>query len=161
LISPPPTRYFAKVLFDYEAVEENELSLKAGETIQDIDMSYDTWWYGANEHDEYGYFPGSFVEILGELQNSTNYSYGDKAYETIHQRESAESTFAVHPDGLTGRALYDYDAAGESEIGFKEGDIISGIETIDEGWWRGYDSAGNVGLFPASYLELIDPSTAV
>lgn len=44
----------------------------------------------------------------------------------------------------------------DTEIGFQEGDVIAGIEQIDEGWWRGYDIQGTFGLFPANFVELIN-----
>lgn len=57
--------------------------------------------------------------------------------------------------GLIARALYDYQAADESEITFDPGDIIKHIDQIDEGWWQGLGPDGNYGLFPANYVELI------
>ncbi|XP_038610629.1 drebrin-like protein [Tachyglossus aculeatus] len=57
--------------------------------------------------------------------------------------------------GLCARALYDYQAADDTEISFDPGDLITGIEVIDEGWWRGYGPDGHFGMFPANYVELI------
>lgn len=58
--------------------------------------------------------------------------------------------------GLKARALYDYQAADESEITFDPGDIITHIDQIDEGWWQGLGPDGTYGLFPANYVEIID-----
>ncbi|XP_031735933.1 src substrate cortactin-like, partial [Anarrhichthys ocellatus] len=55
--------------------------------------------------------------------------------------------------GVTAVALYDYQAAGEDEISFDPDDIITNIEMIDEGWWRGV-CRGAYGLFPANYVEV-------
>ncbi|XP_023224214.1 drebrin-like protein [Centruroides sculpturatus] len=57
---------------------------------------------------------------------------------------------------LRARALYDYQAADETEISFDPDDIISQIEQIDEGWWQGMAPDGSYGLFPANYVELLD-----
>lgn len=151
MVAPPFIRYSARALFDYEATEENEISFRSDEIIVDIDMSYDTWWYGRNERGDYGLFPGNFVETQDK-------AYESEIQEDTNQQGIFEDETSVYRGGLVGRALYDYDAADETEIGFKEGDTISGIETIDEGWWRGYDPAGNLGLFPANYLELLEIS---
>lgn len=43
----------------------------------------------------------------------------------------------------------------DTEITFDPGNIITNIEQIDEGWWRGKAPDGTVGLFPANYVELI------
>lgn len=56
---------------------------------------------------------------------------------------------------IKARALYDYQAADESEISFDPGDMITHIDQIDEGWWQGLAPDGTYGLFPANYVELI------
>ncbi|XP_046872437.1 drebrin-like protein A isoform X1 [Hypomesus transpacificus] len=56
---------------------------------------------------------------------------------------------------VTARALYDYQAADDTEISFDPDDVITGIEMIDEGWWRGYGPNGHYGMFPANYVELM------
>ncbi|XP_061207818.1 drebrin-like protein isoform X1 [Neopsephotus bourkii] len=58
--------------------------------------------------------------------------------------------------GICARALYDYQAADDTEISFDPENIITNIEMIDEGWWRGYGPDGHFGMFPANYVELIE-----
>ncbi|KAF2905163.1 hypothetical protein ILUMI_01009 [Ignelater luminosus] len=55
--------------------------------------------------------------------------------------------------GLTAVALYDYQAGADDEISFDPDDIITHVEKIDEGWWRGM-CKGHYGLFPANYVQL-------
>lgn len=43
----------------------------------------------------------------------------------------------------------------DTEITFDPDDIITGIEMIDEGWWRGYSPDGHYGMFPANYVDLL------
>ncbi|XP_078484092.1 drebrin-like protein B isoform X2 [Ciona intestinalis] len=52
-------------------------------------------------------------------------------------------------------AMYDYQAADDTEISFDPGDVITDIEQIDEGWWRGTAPNGSNGLFPANYVTLL------
>lgn len=63
--------------------------------------------------------------------------------------------FDINNEGMIARALYDYQAADGTEITFDPGDIITHIETIDEGWWQGLGPGGIFGLFPANYVEVI------
>uniref|UniRef100_A0A2M4AIN2 Putative drebrin n=1 Tax=Anopheles triannulatus TaxID=58253 RepID=A0A2M4AIN2_9DIPT len=56
---------------------------------------------------------------------------------------------------IRARALYDYQAADDSEISFDPDDIITHIDQIDEGWWQGLAPDGTYGLFPANYVELL------
>ncbi|XP_026125493.1 drebrin-like b isoform X3 [Carassius auratus] len=79
----------------------------------------------------------------------------DAIYEDPTQVEE-ENTYDTAGDrGVCARALYDYQAADDTEISFDPDDIITGIEMIDEGWWRGYAPDGRFGMFPANYVELI------
>ncbi|XP_018328164.1 src substrate protein p85 [Agrilus planipennis] len=70
---------------------------------------------------------------------------------------SAEPEFIQEEDlvdtGLTAIALYDYQAAADDEISFDPDDIITHVEMIDEGWWRGLCNE-KYGLFPANYVQL-------
>ncbi|EHB12338.1 Src substrate cortactin [Heterocephalus glaber] len=69
--------------------------------------------------------------------------------------QAEENTYDEYENdlGITAIALYDYQAAGDDEISFDPDDIISNIEMIDDGWWRGV-CKGRYGLFPANYVEL-------
>ena len=61
--------------------------------------------------------------------------------------------------GVCAMALYDYQAADETEISFDPGQLITHIDQIDPGWWQGLGPDGNYGLFPANYVEVVDSST--
>ncbi|CRL01677.1 CLUMA_CG014896, isoform A [Clunio marinus] len=71
--------------------------------------------------------------------------------------ELAEEQFILSPDdpGIVAYALYDYQAAADDEISFDPGDVITHIEMIDEGWWKGlHQTSVTYGLFPANYVQL-------
>ncbi|KAG5882090.1 hypothetical protein JTB14_017509 [Gonioctena quinquepunctata] len=57
--------------------------------------------------------------------------------------------------GISAIALYDYQAAADDEISFDPDDVITHIDKIDEGWWRGM-CKGKYGLFPANYVQCDD-----
>ncbi|XP_028852705.1 drebrin-like b isoform X4 [Denticeps clupeoides] len=78
----------------------------------------------------------------------------DNLYETP-QTEDQTAYEDTGDRGICARALYDYQAADDTEISFDPDEIITGIEMIDEGWWRGYAPNGHFGMFPANYVELI------
>ena len=54
-------------------------------------------------------------------------------------------------------ALYDYEAADETEISMWVDDVITSVEKLDVGWWRGVaaDGSRRIGLFPANYVQQI------
>lgn len=60
--------------------------------------------------------------------------------------------------GVCAMALYDYQAADDTEISFDPGQLVTHIDQIDPGWWQGLGPDGNYGLFPANYVEIVDAS---
>lgn len=69
------------------------------------------------------------------------------------EEEEAPSHIPSGEEGITATALYDYEAAESDEISFNPYEVITHIEMVDEGWWRGM-CRGKVGLFPANYVKL-------
>ncbi|CAN9504640.1 unnamed protein product [Ophioblennius macclurei] len=85
----------------------------------------------------------------------------DDLYDTVSQFTSAADAGNpgipgdVGDRGICARALYDYQAVDDTEITFDPEDIITDIDMLDEGWWRGYGPDGHYGMFPANYVELL------
>ncbi|KAH0545038.1 hypothetical protein FGG08_000809 [Glutinoglossum americanum] len=136
----------ALVQFDYEKAEDNELELKEGEYVTDIDMVDVDWWMGRNSKGETGLFPASYVELVEDLAGQPK----------PDEDESHAEPSIVVPAPNAGKlaiAIYDYEAAEDNELSFAEGTKITGIEFPDDDWWFG-EAGGKSGLFPANYVEL-------
>ncbi|CAI9735876.1 B isoform X1 [Octopus vulgaris] len=71
------------------------------------------------------------------------------------QPAETEEEFSPQDKGMCVRALYDYQAADDTEISFDPDDIITNVEQFDEGWWNGISPSGEYGMFPANYVEVI------
>jgi len=75
--------------------------------------------------------------------------------------ESPISEEEVHQGGLGGsvqlrcRAEFDNVAEQEKELSFREGDVITILTQDISGWWKG-ELNGQVGWFPASFVQIID-----
>ncbi|NXO72700.1 DBNL protein, partial [Phainopepla nitens] len=105
--------------------------------------------------------PGSHVEEnLYEEPPEPSAIYDEPPQEQVDAKYDYRVDYQEPPDlagkGLCARALYDYQAADDTEISFDPENIITNIEMIDEGWWRGYGPDGHFGMFPANYVELIE-----
>ncbi|EZA52773.1 hypothetical protein DMN91_009304 [Ooceraea biroi] len=79
--------------------------------------------------------------------------------ELYNQLDGPYLYFDPNNEGMKARALYDYQAADDTEITFDPGDVITHIDAIDEGWWQGLGPDGTYGLFPANYVEVIEYNT--
>ncbi|PYH93597.1 hypothetical protein BO71DRAFT_327315 [Aspergillus ellipticus CBS 707.79] len=146
----------AVVQYDYEKAEDNEIELKEGEYVTDIEMVDKDWWLGSNSNGDRGLFPSNYVEVVAEGQNMLEES-------GVQENEPQTDPVAITPDvespapapaeGHTATALYDYEAAEDNELSFPEGADIKSIEFPDDDWWFG-EYLGRRGLFPANYVEL-------
>ena len=114
----------ALVQYDYEKAEDNELELREGEYVTNIEMVDEDWWMGQNPRGEAGLFPSNYVELIED---------GGAGGQAAHQAEpepepeQQHSGDAESSHGATATALYDYEAAEGNELSFPEGAKISGI----------------------------------
>ncbi|KAF2187106.1 hypothetical protein K469DRAFT_629987 [Zopfia rhizophila CBS 207.26] len=141
--------------YDYEKAEDNELELREGETITNIDMVDEDWWMGQNSSGETGLFPSNYVELIegdddagaAPPQLPTHLSLAEEPEPAAAPPQPAGGA------GPTATALYDYDAAEDNELSFPENAKITNVEFPDEDWWLGTYN-GQSGLFPANYVQL-------
>jgi hypothetical protein len=57
----------ALVQYDYEKAEDNEIELKEGEYVTNIEMVDEDWWAGENVHGETGLFPSRLMKFICTL----------------------------------------------------------------------------------------------
>ncbi|KAF1911580.1 hypothetical protein BDU57DRAFT_460964 [Ampelomyces quisqualis] len=145
----------AIISYDYEKAEDNEVELREGEYVTDIDMVDEDWWMGTNSQGERGLFPANYVELV---EGDEPADAGDAPLLSSHLPASQPEPAAAPPQaaggsGPTATALYDYDAAEDNELSFPENATIINVEFPDEDWWLGSFN-GKSGLFPANYVQL-------
>ncbi|KAJ6150761.1 hypothetical protein N7470_007355 [Penicillium chermesinum] len=147
----------AVVQYDYEKAEDNEIDLREGEVVTEIEMVDEDWWLGVNAQGERGLFPGNYVEIAadGEVADAHTAAHAEAEPESVAEPEPVSAPpppaasghdSAPASQGATAAALYDYEAAEDNEISFPEGATITNVEFPDEDWWLG-EYEGQRGLF--------------
>lgn len=114
----------ARIQFDYEKAEDNEIELREGELVTDINMVDEDWWMGVNSKGEKGLFPANYVEVLPD-ETTQNEPEPTLAATVIPPPPApAAAPAATAP---TATALYDYEAAEDNEISFPENAKISDV----------------------------------
>lgn len=114
----------ALVQYDYEKAEDNELELREGEYVTDIDMVDEDWWMGRNSRGETGLFPANYVELAEEEEQHGGAAPAPTA-DIPH--ESDLQAHAGVTQGHTATALYDYEAAECNELTFPEDAKITNV----------------------------------
>lgn len=107
----------ALIQYDYEKAEDNELELREGEYVTDIDMVDEDWWMGRNSRGETGLFPANYVELVEDRAGHGSVAAAPTA---DIEHESHLQAHAGVTKGHTATALYDYEAAEGNELTFPE-----------------------------------------
>jgi len=145
----------ALIQYDYEKAEDNEVELREGEYVTNIEMVDDDWWMGTNSRGESGLFPSNYVELVDDDDDAG----AQPATSQVSAQQSAAAVpasaqpAAAPSGGRTATAQFDYEAAEDNELSFPEGATITDLEFPDEDWWFG-QYKGATGLFPANYVQL-------
>ena len=115
------------VIKDFEAEKDsNQLSLKKGETIQIICKDDSGWWMATNG-ELTGWVPPSFLRPASTLSDSPD--------------EEDDDVIGLNiPGGMVidteeYRAIDDYQGTEDSQVSFKEGDIVTVVDKEDDGEW--------------------------
>ncbi|KAI1618538.1 hypothetical protein EDD37DRAFT_270424 [Exophiala viscosa] len=147
---PAPGGERAKAEYEYEAAEENEVSLREGEIVTDIQKIDPDWWLVKNEAGQTGLVPSNYLVPMEDEEGTASAPAATSATGTEHEESAPQPPGAF---GATATALYDYEAGEDNELSFPENATITNVTFPDEDWWHG-EYNGQSGLFPANYTKI-------
>ncbi|KAI9525525.1 hypothetical protein NQZ68_006074 [Dissostichus eleginoides] len=118
-------------LYDFDGKTEGELSFQLGDSIL-ISWHVDAEWSCGRLNGREGMFPRAFVESSSGPQSSNNQQSG----------------------ASRARALFNFASDCDEELSLQAGDIITGLESVDDEWFLG-DLRGKRALVPKNYLQVL------
>ncbi|GKT83511.1 actin binding protein [Colletotrichum tofieldiae] len=138
----------ALIQYDYEKAEENELELREGEYVTNIEMVDDDWWMGTNSRGESGLFPSNYVELVDDEPEPAPAARSAPPPRRPKRNRHRQLPVVAGPPlpNLTTRQP-------RTTLSFPENATIKDLEFPDEDWWFG-SYGGKQGLFPANYVQL-------
>ncbi|KAM8869174.1 SH3 domain-containing protein 21 isoform 2-T2 [Spinachia spinachia] len=156
-----------EVAFAYEPLNQDELQLVLGETIEIVKEIEDGWWMGV-KNGRVGAFPSNFVREIFVSPKDGKYSEGKtrpKLSDAVFNKEISQRTSVRSKTKNVVeccQVMFDYKAKTDDELTLKKGDLVVVLrkETDDEGWWEG-ELNGCCGFFPDNFVMLIPPMNSL
>ncbi|XP_076026950.1 CD2-associated protein isoform X2 [Genypterus blacodes] len=172
------------VEYEYEALHEDELTLRPGDVIKNVRHIEEDGWMEGDLNGKRGLFPDNFVKELKkdtkEVKETRNETKEESASLPQRREKSAGnvahlvqrmSTIGIPTGGFQPhttppvpmkkpkrrqcKVLFDYAPLNEDELELKVGDIVDITEEVEEGWWNGTYN-GKSGLFPSNFVKELD-----
>ncbi|KAF6735350.1 CD2-associated protein [Oryzias melastigma] len=166
------------VEFEYEALHDDELTLRPGDIIKNVRYIEEDGWMEGDLHGKRGVFPDNFVKEIKERKEVKETKHEPKEEASVPQkREKSAGTVAnlvqrmsvigfptggfqpptpvKKPKKRLCKVQFDYHPQNEDELDLKTGDIIEITEEVEEGWWSG-NLNGKSGLFPSNFVKEIE-----
>uniref|UniRef100_A0AAZ3RE84 Osteoclast-stimulating factor 1 n=1 Tax=Oncorhynchus tshawytscha TaxID=74940 RepID=A0AAZ3RE84_ONCTS len=152
----------AVVEFDYEAQQEDELSLRVGDIIIKVTKDDGGWWKGEIDGRR-GLFPDNFVR---EMKKEVKRAAGPKS-----DLSNGSTSPVPEPDLRPARkgdqthqrrckASFSYVPQNEDELELKIGDVIHILGEVEEGWWEGSLNGKtgmfHTGMFPSNFTRELE-----
>ncbi|CAG5853966.1 unnamed protein product [Menidia menidia] len=136
----------AQALCSWTAKTDSHLNFNKDDVIHVLEQQ-ENWWLG-ELNGEQGWFPKTYVKLLGEEEASDSKS--SAATDATDSADSQQLEEYV--------ALYTYESPQPGDLTFREGDVIL-VSKREGEWWNG--SIGDQrGLFPSNYVKPKETDTS-
>ncbi|XP_023383458.1 CD2-associated protein [Pteropus vampyrus] len=161
------------VEYDYDAVHDDELTIRVGEIIRNVKKLQEEGWLEGELNGRRGMFPDNFVkEIKRETESKDdNLPIKRERHGNVASLVQRISTYGLPAGGIQPhpqtknikkkpkkrqcKVLFEYIPQNEDELELKVGDIIDINEEVEEGWWSGTLNS-KLGLFPSNFVKELE-----
>ncbi|XP_016941680.3 uncharacterized protein B0303.7 [Drosophila suzukii] len=140
---------YAIALYDFDGVEEGDLSFRESEKIYLLDHPTPEWMRGRTRSGCEGIFPVNYVDIKVPL-GATG---GGGAAAPAAAAASAPPT-PSQQQLPTAICLYHFPGGVEGDLALQENELVTVLYRINEDWLYG-EVGGRQGQFPANFLDQV------
>ncbi|VTJ69692.1 Hypothetical predicted protein [Marmota monax] len=158
------------VEYDYDAVHDDELTIRVGEIIRNVKKLQEEGWLEGELNGRRGMFPDNFVKEIKRDTDSKddNLPIKRERHGNVASLVQRISTYGLPAGGIQPhpqtknikkktkkrqcKVLFEYIPQNEDELELKVGDIIDINEEVEEGWWSGTLN-NKLGLFPSNFVK--------
>ncbi|KAK1338332.1 hypothetical protein QTO34_001447 [Cnephaeus nilssonii] len=161
------------VEYDYDAVHDDELTIRVGEIIRNVKKLQEEGWLEGELNGRRGMFPDNFVkEIKRETESKDdNLPIRRERHGNVASLVQRISTYGLPAGGIQPhpptknikkkikkrqcKVLFEYIPQNDDELELKVGDIIDINDEVEEGWWSGTLN-NKLGLFPSNFVKELE-----
>uniref|UniRef100_A0A3P9AZL6 Osteoclast-stimulating factor 1 n=1 Tax=Maylandia zebra TaxID=106582 RepID=A0A3P9AZL6_9CICH len=167
------------VEYDYDALHDDELTLRPGDIIKNVRYVEEDGWMEGDLNGKRGLFPDNFVKELKKDPKEGSQTADEPKEEQPQKREKVGnvaglvqriSTLGIptgafqppvpaaskKPKKRQCKVLFEYQPQNEDELELKVGNIVEITEEVEEGWWSGTLN-GKSGIFPSNFVKELEP----
>ncbi|KIH63777.1 SH3 domain protein [Ancylostoma duodenale] len=161
-----PTVEWYVAMFDFEAVEPTDLSLKVGDRIMVLErylISRAIVFLGKTIGGEGDVTVVKGFSLRTTFKNAKFLIYESMPFVEWRSITVSAPTGAAIPILCRARAVADFEATAANQLSLKTGDVVCVREKSSTGWWEGElvrDEHTYAGWFPGDYVTPISAETA-
>ncbi|XP_022215837.1 uncharacterized protein LOC111069920 isoform X2 [Drosophila obscura] len=138
---------YAIALYDFDGVEEGDLSFRENEKIYLMEQPTPEWMRGRTRSGCEGIFPVTYVDIKVPLGAGVSNYQQSQSYPQPEQQQQPQHE-------LTALCLYHFPGEVEGDLSLQENELVTVLYRINEEWLFG-EAGGRQGQFPANFLEQV------
>ncbi|CAO3673672.1 unnamed protein product [Umbelopsis vinacea] len=156
--SNPTTENRAYAIYDYDAANPDEISIKEGDEVTVVEPDDGSGWIKIRLNSNQGLVPANYVETARsgvaaaiDIPTEDGKYVRDSLVSPVIDEHIEEETGGVADQVEYVTAMYDFDGQSTEELSIKEGDRIILLNRDEGGWWHVVPSMTRMQLGEVRY----------